>query len=115
MLGEINKDFYCSMGWTPDGVPTCTIGSNECDRKECDCRHRKWPTLKQFKEEYGEEWKGAVYTLCVNDPCKDSMCIYSEWSDFPEIEPHPPECERKLVKVCACTPWGKPPNDWRPE
>ena len=113
MKGEINENFYCTQHKNPN--KTCGYPKDECINGGCHCAHRKWPTPAQFEAEYGEEWKGAVYTLCVDDLCKDSMCVYSEWSDFPEIEPHPPECERKLVKVCACTPWSCPPSDWRPK
>jgi hypothetical protein len=103
MKNEIDKDWYCS-----------TAGMNDCPDRDpmgvcagCPDCHRKWPTPEQFKEEYGEEWKDAFYFLLnkgkvwrsilglYNDKMKESL-------------------RDDLTVVCACTPWGKPPNGWKP-
>jgi hypothetical protein len=108
MKGEINKDFYCS-----------TAGMADCPEKGncsgCPDYHRKHPTPEQFKEEYGEEWGGAVYfNAFING---NSCYVNGEYRGMPILEAI--ETAKKLksyktVIVCACTPWGKPGNDWRP-
>ena len=123
MLTEIDKDFYCSAGLFdihPMSVnfPECVTSRHGyggiCDT--CSCKHRKFPTPEQFKEKYGKEWAGAVYTICNHDcPIGEKRnCIFKNWSDEHPINP-PTSCDSYLVKVCACTPFGKPPADWRPE
>jgi hypothetical protein len=67
MKNEIDKDFYCGAGaYTPEAEAgsTCPIRLSSC-REECVCRHRKYPTPEQFRQEYGEEYPydGAVYVL----------------------------------------------------
>jgi len=108
MKGEIDKDYYCS-----------TAGFYDCPEKGdcggCPDKHRKYPTPEQFREKWGEEWNGAMHTICVAENCKISKCLYyMEWSDMPEFDNYP-DCQPFLKRVCACTPWGKPPADWRPE
>jgi hypothetical protein len=119
MKGEINKDFYCSANYYRGGYcHDSQMFAEEC-RPPCKNFHRKHPTPEQFKEEYGEGWKGAVYTKCRVKFCKNDICLfYQEWTDFPETSlpsEVPDSCKKHLVKVCACTPWGIPPDDWRPE
>ena len=110
MKGEIDGNFFCG---TEDEPATtcpefwwCRDGSYEC----CD-KHRKWPTPEQFREEYGEERTGAVYTKCFSDFCKIPDCVYAAWSDFPQFDV-PAGCDN-ITKVCACTQWGMPPDKWR--
>jgi hypothetical protein len=85
----------------------------------CFNRHRKWPTSEQYKEEYGEEYpeNGAVYYL---DSGGFDNGISKVWgacslSTARMYESLPHEIGRKFYIVCACTPWGKPPDNWRPE
>jgi hypothetical protein len=111
MKGEIDKDFYCSLG--RDERKQRDICSNECATCGCEAYHRKYPTPEQYREEYGEEWKGAMYTKCFSDFCKFTDCPYSGWSSDP-LPDFAAECDT-LTRVCACTPWGKPPDNWRPE
>jgi hypothetical protein len=75
----------------------------------CSHYRRKWPTPEQYKAEYGEEWPkdGAVYRLYTNNDGISSG-----------ISPLSMTNKNKFVihhVVCACTSWGKPPDDWRPE
>jgi len=113
MKNEIDKDLYCSVGY--------------CSRKDkrdqflsdcivCKNKHRKHPTPEQYKEEYGEEWTGAVYSHCCNSnngdysDCTSEKCKYFGWGDGEEYG-----CLVEPIIVCACTPYPKPDNDWRPE
>jgi hypothetical protein len=106
MKNEINRDFYCS-----------TAGMEDCPEKRncsgCPDFHRKWPTPEQFKEEYGEEWEGAVYFRNKGGIKSWSCDLLADLSDrlYPTID----EAVAHREIVCACTPFGKPGNDWRPE
>lgn len=115
MKGEIDRDFYCQLT-AIDSEGVCQHGLMppvKCyQRGFCKCRQRKWPTPEQFAEERGEKWDGACYSKCFSDFCKSPECIYAEWSDFPKSDV-PEGCD-KIVRVCACAPFGRPPEDWRP-
>jgi hypothetical protein len=60
------------------------------------------------KEEYGGEYPetGAVYALSVYGSSGFEDWIAGVRKDF---------IDDGESLVCACTPWGKPPADWRPE
>jgi hypothetical protein len=69
----------------------------------CNNFHRKWPTPEQYKEEYGEDYpdEGAVYIR------------NSGWGWQPETQREANARLKNVQKtqiVCACTPWGKPPD-----
>jgi len=103
---EISNELFCSRTYYCDAAI-----SNGCEELNCGECHRKFPTLGKFIDEYSEEWKGAVYSHCTNDDCDDKECKYREWGDGEEYaclgDDH--------LTVCACTPFGKPPDGWRPE
>jgi len=141
MLTEIGKNFYCSAGrYTGNGCKdniqgiinrvyiTCNV--------ECPCRHRKYPTPEQFKEEYGEEptkempvW---VLVRCVWKVLDENRSVRPdvfEWSleqlgnfeknnehwNIPYFNMNANFIDRYIeAVVIACTPFGKPPADWRP-
>jgi len=107
MKGEIDKNFYCSTA----GMADCPDKGN-C--KSCPDYHRKYPTPKQFKEEYGEEYPddGAVYVLHEGymGGGWDAVMGYGNAKHLAEVNPN-----LNFYFVCACTPSGKPDNDWRPE
>ena len=137
MTGEIDGDFYCSgynnAKFMCENYNACsnTHGSSHCVRK----RH-KWPTPEQFKEEYGWEVPEEMPVWVLNrsvailkrfdgtpyeDIYKWSLHTYgtfkeriSDWnSPFKNMVANFGQLYIEAV-VCACTPWGKPPNDWRP-
>jgi len=104
---EINGDFYCSAGLYKDGdCRECLCGCQTC-KVDCENYHRKHPTPKQYKKEYGREWPddGAVY--CQHH---STNWFVSYWENA--IDAY--KAGNCLV-VCACTPFGKPPQDWRPK
>jgi hypothetical protein len=98
MKGEIDRDYYCSENDCIERKP-----NKECVDMVCRNCHRKHPTPEHFKEEYGEEWDGACYFWSD----EDRFWFTSSKADT--------EFLNRVTVVCACTPWGKPPNDWRPE
>ncbi len=120
MIGEIDKDFYCTS-FLSEKVTERNLDGSFIERimckaegtyldedfccGMCTCKKRKWPTPKQFKEEYGYEWEGAVYYL-INDHWEPAFDVGYNRIYFADGEP---------IKVCACTPFGIPPKDWRPE
>ena len=120
MKGEIDRDWYCTYHKYPH--KKCDYASFhdgiQCTGGGCPHAHRKHPTPENFREEYGEEWEGAVYILCTFEPC-DENCN-SNWHLYEnEKEALADLCgvateETDPILVCACTPWAKPPDDWRP-
>jgi len=120
MLTEIDKDYYCSAGsFQTDGkcVDAICAPSQMCN-KLCRNYHCKYPTPEQFKKEYGEEWTGAVYTMCTNfdnEECEaDCERGWELWvnEEYAKTRAY---CEdADVIIVCACTPFGIPPKDWRP-
>jgi len=131
MLNEIDRDFYCSgNNFDPDEDDSadgkrakglCRVNFNEngcfpCNREKCEygCFHRKHPTPEQFKEECGYEYPDdwAVYALHEGymGGGWDAVMGYGDAKHLAEVNPN-----LKFFFVCACTPFGKPGNDWRPE
>jgi hypothetical protein len=91
--------------------------------KVCNYYHRKHPTPKQYKEEYDEEYSNdwAVYVQCQNtDGAWSAMGYHERLRNGTCVDYDNKNCNackdtpNRLV-VCACTPFGKPDNDWRPE
>jgi len=108
MLIEIRKGWYCSAGFYKNGRCHCGSVVKKCEQR-CKCYHRKWPTPEQFREEYGFDYpdNGAVYTHLDG--------VGRSWESggtYIIVKHH--RGQYKYI-ACACTPWGKPPSDWRPE
>jgi len=120
MLGEIDKDFYCSSNSYDNGI--CKAGYS--DGQHCyncvPCCHRKHPTPEQFKEEYGRDYPddGAVYIQLkdhtgwlttvkrqIKENSTDGSNSFFYWSGYKTV----------TAVVCACTPYGKPDDNRRPE
>jgi hypothetical protein len=120
MKNEINRDYYCSANcYKPD--ESCKIAP-VCGCIKCKNYHRKYPTPEQFKEEYGKEWEGAAYfTERSLYNREGDLYICNNWSEW-EIMPLSNALDKADVPyhhpariVCACTPFGRPDNGWRPE
>ena len=121
---NIDKDFYCSAS-AFGGTEWCNLKNKICIgiAKEgvfCSCYHRKHPTLEQFKEEYSEEWTGAVYYRSKTKWIEKTKT--HEWTDWFLASYEDYKYERSqyyecvlFEVVCTCTPFGVPDNDWRPE
>jgi len=112
MKGEIDRDFYCS-GTFFGGSEWCNSKNRICvgisgDNIFCSCYHRKRPTPEQYRTEYGEDYpeRGAVYFMRKEPPANDTWYVERLG---------PPEHLSHCLVVCACTPFGPPPDDWRPE
>lgn len=109
MVGEIDRDCYCTAGFFDNGI--CRNGASflyPCTdkRKNCGQFCRKWPTLEQFGEEWGTDYPddGAVYILV------DGIWLVRSYIRAREIVSESPR-----PVVCACSPFGSPPEDWRPK
>jgi len=133
MKGEIDNDFYCSAE-SYDGYGKCDVSMLDTENDGDDlchpfCKnyHRKYPTPEQYKKEYGEEYPddGAVYSLQQRMQ-KDSIF---DKEPVPKWTAMSYEHYKENLKgyrsgllgvfildvVCACTPFGKPDDTWRPE
>ena len=121
MTGEINKDFYCSAG---------LFNKGECEMKAlgrcedtCQNYHRKHPTPAQFKEEYGFDYPddGAVWALIDYNASGLKWELMEYWrykqivADISRLDKDFDVPTKIIPVVVACTPYGKPPEDWRPE
>ena len=106
-----------------DEIEYCSYNMWECgeqlNKLHCDSclhKHRKWPTPEQFFEEYGEVYPddGAVWfnfsgTFDSGWDINFKLGIYADAKKEQDANK-----EREYNIICACTPWGKPPNNWRP-
>ena len=119
MLGEIDKNFYCSclsyekatenchrFKHRDGGLRKCADVRNQSKSGRCDNYHRKFPTLEQFREEYGKDYANGV-----NREEAVYAFINFEWFAMPLMDAE--DCFSADI-VCACTPFGKPDKDWRP-
>jgi len=119
MKREINligcENFYCVADYFTNG--RCTADDDgECEQEDCAFYHRKYPTPEQFKEEYAEEYPedGAVwiYDLVTHESTIATLGRYK--AKLRELNESGDTVNKHII-LCACTPWGKPPTDWRPE
>jgi hypothetical protein len=96
MKGSIDRNWYCSL--LVSGSKCNQPNPTPCN-SSCTYFHRKYPTPDQFREEYGEDWKGGVYVL-------ENIGGIIGWYEIPYLKIDAPI-------VCACTPFGRPHRDWR--
>jgi len=115
MTGEIDRDFFC-----PYYVDRYCIlmGNNRlCNSEGCPQLGHKWPTPEQFREKWGVEWPdgGAVYCKSLTPKeNKESVWHIFSFYWFKENQSRYQANGETLLCVCACTPWGKPEDNWRP-
>jgi hypothetical protein len=117
---EISKDFYCSAGKYHD---QCSI-FYQCNTGGCASRHRKHPTPEQYRQEYGEDVPDdmAVWSLHRMDGRGNltwELLLYFQYKgiaqDLKRLDMDFGQEPRDVPCVIACTPFGKPDDDWRPE
>jgi hypothetical protein len=131
MKGDIDRDFYCSVGGVQMGEfePTACNGRAHNVCPECSAYHRKWPTPEQYKEEYGGEYPedGAVYLgtwqMCegverwIRRKDWTVMDLYSALSEKERLDgfnerlakEYKPEVISNICAiVCTCTPGASP-------
>jgi hypothetical protein len=140
MKGEIDSEFYCSANaFIPENEvhEQCNLFAllnvkGYCGKNDCNCYRRKYLTPEQYLKEYGEEYPddGAVYYRSKNDMI-DTKYIegvgrvpifgYTNWycHSYSKAKAYREIYSKKMQDtfeiVCACTPFGKPDNDWRPQ
>ena len=111
MKNEIGDDFYCSTA----GMADCPEKGNCIGCPDC---HRKWPTPEQFKKEYDKEYPddGAVYfRVWYNDHWTGWSLYFWGEKNIPTGHTVKDSLGEEVQIVCACTPFGNPDKDWRPE
>jgi hypothetical protein len=111
MKYEIGKVFYCSAGYcagydenTPIKNSLCCLG--------CNCKHRRHPTPKQYKEEYGEEYElNRPVWILLDHTIKDWQV--AEYKNTLSSKGYYANrhYSKILSLVCACTPFGKPDDN----
>ena len=116
MKGEINRDFYCLIGAFTKTYNTehckfhgCGVDTQgSCTKSHCGYYRRKWPTPEQYEEEYGEKYleERPIWYFSTATLSWELDALWHQRLLFEELH---------LPTVCATTPWGKPPDDWRPE
>jgi hypothetical protein len=118
MKNEIDKTNYCAGNYFQSGC--CTdrhegpLNKKPCKHAGCKLCRLKWPTPEQYKKEYGEEWPDdwAVYFRC-EQLGRTNETEWGSWYCEPFYQfkasiKHRPNTQH----VCACTTWGKPPDDF---
>ena len=121
MTGEINSDFYCH--YYADGYCNLMGNNRLCNSEGCPQLRHKWPTPEQYKQEnQGKEWPddGAVYYCITKSSSREDApgrWNTSEHSIMKKIHGFDKalDLKREYIIVCACTPWGRPADNWRPE
>jgi len=135
-MTEIDKDWYCSAGCKLNDGECCIFSRLNCEKDHCQQRHRKWPTPEQFKEEYDKEisdempvWvlRQLVMKLMLKgEKFEDSyLWVLDQYGTYKHntdgwnnvyTNMNANFSFIQVIALCvACTPWGKPPDDWRPE
>jgi len=117
MKDEIDRDFYCSADRHSSGY---CIGSGGCCSQSftCPSYHRKYPTPEQYKEEYDEEYpdEAAVYWTHIVAAGREPTWNISTYEEAKKENKNASGYSNvSVIVICACTPFGKPPNDWRIE
>jgi hypothetical protein len=110
-MNQIDDEYYCSGDFFFCGECSMTAGLKPSNRTPCfytckgDLRRRKWPTVKQFKAEYYEDYPpdGGIYWHDKNG-----------WHTASYYHVLNGDIKADAV-VCACTAWGKPVRNWRPQ
>ena len=107
MRGEIDEQYYCSAEmFIKGGMCVYYKPHKPCIKGDCGYCHCKYPTPEQFKKEYGKEYSynGAIYYyIPVQNVWIADMYKYAKRA-FME--------NAASIIICACTPWGCPPEDW---
>jgi len=118
MTGEIDRDWYCTGNhfFSSGNIKICMLKAKSFAddaapvnkaTKHCSHCHRKWPTPEQYKNEYGREYP-------------EDAAIWVRWGNIDEwlLKSFSRKVHkwkgREFLVVCACTPWGKPDDNWRP-
>ena len=100
-MGDIHTNFFCS-----------NAGRSDCPEKgnciSCPDCHHKWPRPEEFKVEYGEDYSedGAVWVFINVAGNKKKRWFLTDYG-------HALGAFYDEPIVCACTPFGKPKEDWR--
>jgi hypothetical protein len=102
------NDFYCVSR------RECPYIENSPDCFCCPDRLRKWPTLKQFSKEFGEEYPldSPVWTRLNAPPLNDT---YPVWQLHRLGNVRQSKLLNLTLIVCACSRFGPPDDRWIPE
>ena len=121
---NIGGDFYCSSGMYRREGGVCKVSCSGYKdlphNPHCRCCHRKWPTPEQFEEEYDSIVPDDFPVWFIipedrNDNFHDwTLMVYAEALQY-EHEEEEADFVPDMYIVCACTPFGKPADDWRPK
>jgi hypothetical protein len=127
-MTEIDREHFCSCSKECCGRKGILSAHESsflaCATKPCIHYHRKWPTPKQFEKEYGyraERMPEPIGCWHRKTASFNSGKYAGEWGDWKLKLLHTDLLDntmyvagQKWQVVIACTPYGKPPADWRP-
>jgi len=104
-MTSLDKEHFCSATITSDLGRCPWSYKHSCEI--CYNYHRKWPTPEQFEEEYGRKAEGMPFYI-LSDATSVHRWVFGEVG-------YRGDYLKSRVCVIACTPYGCPPSDWRPE
>jgi hypothetical protein len=102
------NDFYCASH------RECAFIQNCPDCLGCPDRLHKWPTLKQFNKEFGEEYSldSPVWTRLNAPPLNG---LYPAWKLHRLGNIQKQRMLKLTFVVCACSRFGAPDDKWVPD
>jgi hypothetical protein len=112
----IDNDFYCSGMFYNKYEKDCRCDIGKMGGSDfrncvigCCARHRKRPTLEQYKKDYGEEISDEMPVWFVHKEDSAEEWNLSKWKYFKDE----PKSDNYFI-IIACTPFV-PDHTWRPQ
>ena len=111
-IRELTVDTYCCADFC-EQINLCKEDPNP---EGCWYCHRKWPTPAEFAREYGVDTAGHAVWYWNNAHNEWGIAKYESLMEYRRNLKLDKGGIMEFFKPCyvACTPYGKPPAEWRP-